>query len=237
MRKIERMLAVFVVAFVFAAAFVISPRDMKPVWAQGFPFSVNFPGVQAGNTTDFGTPPISFTPFSGQTSTAQMGNQTVPIGSVAYTSFGNATTNVAAEVFFASIWVPGDETVTNINILNGGTVGTDKGIVSLYNSAGTLLASSAIAGIATAGANTFQAYPLTLSAAGVAITNIAIQGPGRYWIGYQPNGTTDNFRTVAASTFVNVRSTGVTGGTFGTLPNLTTPGTFTANVGPIAYLN
>jgi Domain of unknown function (DUF4082) len=153
---------------------------------------------------------------------------TVPIGSVAYASFGNATTNTAGKILWINVSVPANSTVTNINILNGGTVGTDKGLVGLYNNAGTLLANSAVAGATTSGANAFQAYALTAP--------IAIAGPARYFIAYQANGTTDNIRTVAASTFIDSYTTSATG-TFGTLTALTPPTTFTANIGPIAYLN
>lgn len=215
-------------AFKYIAAGLFAVAMGAVAYAQ-FPFmSQNFPGVQANVTTDFASPPISFTPSGGQISTQGGNNQTVPIGSVAYGSFGNATTTVAGTIYYASVMVAYDETVTNINILNGGTVGTDKGIAALYNSAGTLIGTSALAGTATAGANAFQVYALT--------TPLAIQGPGRYWIAYQSNGTTDNIRTIAASTFINVRTVSATGA-FATLPALTPPTTFTANVGPVAYLN
>jgi|SRR5580700_4457322 hypothetical protein len=207
----------------FALAFILSQRDLKPAWAQGFPFSINFPGAQATVTTDFNNPPISYA----RVGTNIDRGHTVPFGSVAYGSFGNATTTVAGTVYQAAVWVDSNTAVNNINILNGGTVGTDKGIAAIYNNAGTLIGSSALAGTTTAGANAFQVYAL--------VTPVMIQGPGLYWIGYQSNGTTDNVRTVAASTFV--LKTGSTTGTFGTLPALTVATTFTANVGPIAYLN
>jgi hypothetical protein len=225
MRKLLTSAAAIGVAMVLGA---LATQNIRQSWAQGFPFSVCFPGVQAQCTTDFGTPPISFTVQGGSTTTNGGTSQVVPIGSVAYSAFGAATTNIAGQVFVASIFVASDRTITNINVLMGGTVGTDKGIAALYNNNGVLIANSALAGIATAGANTFLVMPLT--------TPIAIQGPGRYFIAYQPNGTTDIFRSVATSTFVNVL-TQSNAGTFGTLPALTPPTTFTGTIGPIAYLN
>jgi hypothetical protein len=53
--------------------------------------------------------------------------------------------------------------------------------------------------------------------------------------GYQSNGTTDTLRTIAATTWADVLTTGVTG-TFGTAPALTPPTTFTADKGPYAYV-
>lgn len=224
--KSALVIAMFTMATV--AVFSFGTGKVKVAFAQGFPFSVCFPGVQPNCTTDFGTPPISFSVQGGLTSANGLAIQTVPIGSVAYGSFGNATTTVAGTIYTSAIYISSDRTITNINILNGGTIGTDKGIVAIYNTGGTLLGTSALAGTPTAGANAFQTYTLT--------TQIAVQGPGRYYISYQSNGATDNIRTVAASTFINVGAQSATGA-FATLPNLTPFTSFTANVGPIAYIN
>lgn len=153
--------------------------------------------------------------------------QTVQIGSVAYGSFGNATTTVAGTLYAADCFVPENFYATGIAVLNGGTVATDKGMVYLLDDAGNTVAASSTAGATTSGANAFQ-------------TRAFVNGPvivpgGHYWLCYQSNGTTDNIRTVAASTFVDVLTTSLTG-TFGTAPTWVIPTTFTANVGPIAYL-
>src|SRR5579862_2308900 len=173
-KKFETMKLAFLSAALLCAIIAIASlggNRVKNAFAQGFPFSICFVGVQPQCTTDFASPPISFTAQGGTTSTAGQAPSTVPIGSVAYSSFGNPTTDVAGTIFFASVYVPGDMTVTNINILNAGTVGTDKGIVALFNNVGTLIGNSALAGAVTVGANAFQAYALT--------TPLAIQGPGR----------------------------------------------------------
>ena len=154
--------------------------------------------------------------------------QTVPIGSVAYASFGTNKTLVAGTIYWASVYVPSDVTVTNINVLCGTTCTTDNWTTGLYNAAGALIANSALAGQLVATANTFQTFALTAPK--------AITGPGLYWIGVQSNGTTATMRTVATLTFIDVLTKSATG-VFGTLTALTPPTTFTADVGPVAYLN
>lgn len=167
-----------------------------------------------------GDPP----PLSG----IRLGFSTIPIGSVAYASVGTATTQVAGKKFWASVWIPHNMTVTGVKVLNAGTVGTDKMIAALYaGNGGAALAYSALAGTTTSGANAFQTLAFTS-------TYYAV-GPARYFICIQTNGTTDNFRTIATSTFIDVLTTSATG-TFGTLTSLTAPTTFTADVGPVAYV-
>lgn len=150
---------------------------------------------------------------------------TVPIGSVAYGSFGTNTTMVAGTHYRAETFINRRVTLAGIAVLNGATVGADKGIAYLYNSAGALVASSALAGTTTAGANAFQNYAFT--------ANVTVE-PGQYFIVYQANGTTDTIRTVAASTFIDVMTSSATG-TFATPLNFTPPTTFTADKGPVSY--
>ena len=149
----------------------------------------------------------------------------VPVGSVAYGSFGTSTTPTAGTIYLSEVRIENTKSLTGIGILNAATVGTNKHIVALFDSDGTLVANSALAGTTTSGADAFQNVPFT--AAYVAV-------PGRYWIGLQMDGNTDRFRTIAASTFVDVL-TKSSAGSFGTVPDQTVPTTFTADVGPIAY--
>lgn len=149
---------------------------------------------------------------------------TIPIGSVAYGSLGTSAVHVAGTLYYTEIWLPANKTITGISVLNGATVGTDNLIVALYSNAGALLASSALAGTLSAGANAFQDIAFTAPYAAV--------GPGRYWVVVQCNGTTATTRRIAASTFLN--RTGSAVGVFGTLAAITPPTTFTADVGPIA---
>jgi hypothetical protein len=220
--RIATLAGALYVAILATLIFGASPRVGH---SQGFPGSCIYPfaGQQPAATCDFSNPPVSF-----QRQGARAFAEVIPFGSVAYGSLGNATTYVSATVYQVSIVVPGDMTVTNINCLNAGTVGTNSVIYALYNSAGTKIGQTLNSGTATAGANAFQTIALT--------TPLAIQGPSQYWIGVQANGATDNIRTIAASTFVNAITSSTTG-VFGTLPALTPATTFTANVGPLCYLN
>lgn len=143
-------------------------------------------------------------------------------------SLGTSTAGIATQTWYTDIFIPLPGTLlTGIGVLNAATVGTDKGLVSLYDSTGALLANSAVAGVTTAGANAFQQYPFTAT-----YTTLK---PGRFFIGYTSNGTTDNFRTVATATWIDVLSAIGTGGTFGTIVALTPPTTFTAGQAPISY--
>lgn len=153
---------------------------------------------------------------------------TVPIGQVAYGSVGTATAAPSATLMhLTSIHVPVSFLATGVGVLNGGTVGTDNMLVALYDATGKLLANSALAGVVTAGANTFQE---------VAFLNPVQLPAGNYFIGLQCNGTTTRFRLIAASTNVDVLAGTVTSA-FGTVPStVTVPTTFTADKGVVAYL-
>jgi hypothetical protein len=157
--------------------------------------------------------------------TAKLRYPTIPVGSVAYGSLGTSTTPVAGTIYWAEVWIDACKSLTGIGILNGATVGNDKHIVAIYRNDGTLLANSNTAGVTTSGADAFQE---------IAFTAATVVAPGRYWIALQMNGTTDRFRSIAASTFVDVKTKSAAG-SFGTLTALTVPTTFTADVGPIAY--
>ncbi|HXT81380.1 MAG TPA: hypothetical protein VN702_17580 [Acetobacteraceae bacterium] len=172
-----------------------------------------------------GTTPL--TVRAGSAASGRSRYSTVPVGSVAYASMGTDTTLVAGTIYWAEVAIPRNITLTGIAVLNGGTVGTNKGIVGLYNSAGTLVANSALVGAIAAGANAFQAYAFTATYAAV--------GPARYWVAYQADGATATLRTIAASTFIDSLTKSATGA-FGTLTALTVPTTITADVGPIAYV-
>lgn len=184
----------------------------------------NSAGATLASVTSAGV----ITPSAGMAYTGKNKFPIIPIGSVAYGSLGTNTTPVAGTLYYADLWLPFNKTLTGVGILNGGTVGTDSWIVGIHASAGgAVLANSALAGTVSAGANAFQQIAFTSSYAAV--------GPARYWIVLQSNGTTDRFRSVAVSTYIDVL-TKSSAGAFGTLSSLTVPTTFTADVGPVAYV-
>jgi hypothetical protein len=152
---------------------------------------------------------------------------TVPIGSVAYGSSGTNFTPVSGSLYYAELFIPKVMTLTGVGFLNGATVGTDKRIIALVNNAGTVIATSNLAGATSSSANGFQE---------IAFTAQITVSPGTYYTAVQTNGTTDTLRLIAANTFVDVR-TGTRTGTFGTIAPPPTPLTsFTADTGPIAYV-
>lgn len=152
----------------------------------------------------------------------------INIGDTALNAIGNATSLANGTTFWASIFLPKNKLITGIGVLNAGTVGTNKLIAALYPGlGGAVLAYSAVAGATTVGANSWQQLALT--------TPYYAVGPCMYYVAVQGNGATDNIRTIAASLQLGVLTESSTG-TFATLEDLVAPTTFTANVGPIAYL-
>jgi len=167
-------------------------------------------------------------PDSGVSATGRSRYATIPVGSVAYGSTGTNTTLVAGTIYWAEVYIPANITLTGVAVLNGATVGTDKWIVGLYATAGgAAVANSNLSGTASSGADAFQAIAFTATYAAL--------GPARYWVAFQSNGTTDTLRTIAANTYIDVFTKSATG-SFGTLPSLTVPTTFTADKGPVAYV-
>lgn len=151
----------------------------------------------------------------------------IPIGSVALGSLGTDTTPVSGTIYFAQFDLPA-MTVTNIACLNGSAAATDKLIYGLYNSSGTLVANTALAGATASGTNAFQSIALTATYAAAS---------GQYFVGYQTNGTTTRLRTIATATYLQNATTSQTG-TFGTMAAIgTVPTTVTADVGPICWIN
>jgi hypothetical protein len=133
---------------------------------------------------------------------------------------------VAGTIYLAELQMPrSKQTVTGIGVLNGTTVGTDNLIAALFDASGRLIAKTA--STLSAGANAFQ--EIAFSPTPVRLTN-----DGTYWIGVQCSGTTATTRRIAANTFL--RRTKSSTGSFGTIPDQTPPTTFTADVGPIAYI-
>ena len=149
---------------------------------------------------------------------------TIDIGSVAYGSLGTATSYVAGTVYVGSVYVPTTFVGTGIQVMAAGTTGTSLVIFALYDAGGRRIATSALAGGTLTSANALNSKAFT--------TSQIITGPARYFIAVQGNVSTDNFRTVATATFVNLVGNSRTG-TFGTLPTLTMPTTLTADTAPV----
>lgn len=150
----------------------------------------------------------------------------IPIGPVARASIGTDAASTAGTIYFADLVLHEPMVATGAAMLNGTTaVGTDVQIFALWDEAGKLLRTTALAGVLAATADVFQE---------IAFTAPISLPAGRYWIGFQVNGTTTPHQTISASTYLN--STGSVAGVFGTIPAITPTTTTTAGVGPVGYL-
>jgi hypothetical protein len=150
-------------------------------------------------------------------------------GGVAYTALNtNGTTLGATTLYCTEVNLPTSKLLTGIAILNGTTVGTDAHYVALYDNAGRAIANSALAGATAASASAFQEFAFT--------TPYYAVGPAQYFACMQTNGTTATVRMAITGTNDTVLTKGQTGATYGTLPTLTVPTSFTTAVGPYSYV-
>lgn len=136
----------------------------------------------------------------------------------------SSITTVSGTLYYGTINLGILQTLTGIQALVGSTGGTDSWIFALYNSAGVLLANTATAGTTAGTANTWQRVAFT-----AAFTTTYA---GTYFLAAQSNGTTAKFATYNAPSLPLL--TGSATGTFGTLPAITPPTTYTAAKAPIA---
>lgn len=142
-------------------------------------------------------------------------------GGTAYTALETAGTAAAAntEIYCTELDLPYSLNLTGLAVLNGTTVGTNKHFAILYDSGGNVLANSAVAGVTTANASTYQHLDF--------VTKYYAVGPARYFACDGLNGTTDTIRHAITSTNDNVLGGTVTGQVFGTAAAITVPSSFT----------
>lgn len=109
---------------------------------------------------------------------------------VATATSGTDTAAAATTLFYASIYVPGDCLAVGIQFLVGSVGGTDSCVVSLHDTSGTLIATSALAGTVVGTAAQKQQVPFTAP--------VLLEGTRHYLIGLTINGTTAKFRSIPA---------------------------------------
>lgn len=182
----------------------------------------------AGNTVLTGTTTHTgaVTNTGGQVSASSAGYRTwqaVAATSGTDTAFADGTT------FLASVFIPHNKTLTGIGFLLGSVGGTDKVIVRLYSAAGALLASSTTAASGTTAGTAANTQEIAFTATYAAI------GPGTYWIAVSANGATAKLRTVPAFTGGGMFA-GSVALTHAAVTAITSPVTFTADKGPVAYV-
>jgi hypothetical protein len=131
--------------------------------------------------------------------------------------------------YCGSVFLGANATITGIQYLVGSVGGTHSVVASLHDSAGVLLANSALAGAVVGTAAQVQQVAFT--------GTYAAKGPAWYFVALTFSGTTPKFRTVPAycDAGSGVIGNGVTQ-TFGTAATFTAPTTFTADKVPVASL-
>jgi len=150
-------------------------------------------------------------------------------GGTAYTSLNtNGTATVAGTLNCTELHVVSNKLATGLAIMFGTTAGgSDKHLVALLDSAGNVVATSALAGATNSTASTYVRFAFT--------SQYLVVGPGQYFACTQSNGTSDTIRMLVTGTQDTYLTTSKTG-TFGIIPTITVPTTFTTAVGPYAYL-
>jgi hypothetical protein len=151
-------------------------------------------------------------------------------GGTALTALETAGTAASAntEIYCTEVDLPYSQLLTGIAVLNGTTVGTNKHFAILYDSSGNVLANSAVAGVTTANASTYQKLNF--------VTKYYAVGPARYFACDGLNGTTDTIRHAITAVNDNVLGGAVTGQVFGTAAAVTLPATFTTAKAPYFML-
>lgn len=136
-------------------------------------------------------------------------------------------TMVAGTRYFSSLQLATPKTITGLNVLVGGTGGTDGWAVSLYDNSGNLLAAAANTAVGTA--SQWQAFPFT-TAYVLTAAELSTNG-SNFFASVQSNGTTATVATFSAPVSP-VLSNSATG-TYGVAASITPPTTYTKSVGPL----
>lgn len=147
-------------------------------------------------------------------------------GGTAYTSINTNGTAVGATTLYCTeLNITESTLLTGISVLNGTTVTGNARYVILYDSTGIALANSALAGQASVTASVYENYAFTKTFYATA--------PNRYFGCIQDNAVgSTTVRMAVTGTNDNILTKGQTGATFGTVPTLTVPTSFTTAVGP-----
>lgn len=148
-------------------------------------------------------------------------------GGVLYTGINTNGTAVGATTLYCSEFnLKTSKLLTGLEVLNGTTVTGNARYVILYDSAGNALANSALAGQASVTASVYEQYAFTKA--------WYATGPAQYFGCLQDNaGGSTTVRMSVTGQADQMLTKGQTGATFGTVPTLTVPTTYTTAVGPL----
>lgn len=136
------------------------------------------------------------------------------------TTTGTDTTPAVTETYVCRVFIPINAVLTGIALLNGSAVAGNVTAI-LYDRNGALLAKSA--STAQSGTAAYQQFAFAATQ--------AVRGPGLHFVGFQFDSTSARFRTHILGNFTAFKKTGET---YGTVTTLTSPNSFTTNLGPIA---
>lgn len=178
-------------------------------------------------------------PLTGTTTGARWKVYSPDTGGTIYTSLNTNGTAVGATTLYCTeVWLPTNKLLTGIGVLNGTTVTGNLRYVVLYDSTGIPIANSALAGQASVTASIYENYPFVANTAlGRAGATYFAVGPAQYFACLQDNaGGSTTVRMAITQVNDQILTKGQTGATFGTIPTLTVPTTFTTAVGPYVYL-
>lgn len=149
-------------------------------------------------------------------------------GAQASTSvFGTNSTTVQYTTYCTELDMPYSKLLTGLGVHIGTTGGTDKWIVGLYDSGGTLIANSATAGATVGTAYAYQSEAFT--------SLYYVVGPAQYFACVITNGTTATLDTVTTAKGDYVLAKSYTGTSFVLPATITVPTTFTTVSGPYAF--
>ncbi len=137
------------------------------------------------------------------------------------TTQGTDTTPVDGRIYLCELRIPQNTPLTGLAYLIGSVGGTNSAIALLFNSAGVLVANSALAGVTVGTTATMQRLPFTA---------VYTAAPGVYFVGIQMNGTTARIRTQVFGD----HDTGSVDQTFGTPVTITPPSAFATVKAPLA---
>lgn len=155
-------------------------------------------------------------------------------GGTLYTGINTNGTAVGATTLYCSEFnLRSNKLLTGLEVLNGTTVTGNLRYVVLYDAAGNALVSSALAGQASVTASVYEQYPFVNTAATPVAGKFYAVGPAQYFACLQDNAAgSTTVRMAVTGQADQILTKGQTSATFGTVPTLTVPTTFTTAVGP-----
>ena len=154
-----------------------------------------------------------------------------PAGDVALTGIGTSVTaDAATSIYYTDIGIRRRMTCTGVALLAGTVVTTDNATLTLHDSAGAVVISTASYDVTGFTADVFGQVPWTA---------VQTLNPGRYFVSVAVDGTTFEFQCLAATQPITIceKETGHVYATPSAIASIATASTaFTADVAPIFYL-